>query len=88
MPSIKMNGYDIRECLCCGEMADPGGYHCICRVTPQWYQNQHGEAACDLHMREKFTYKSLAEIKRERELAQNDPALAIKAAVQESRASG
>jgi len=50
----------------------------MCRDTPEWYQNSHGEVACALHMREKFTVKSLAEIKRERELAQADPALAAK----------
>ncbi|KKN32295.1 hypothetical protein LCGC14_0815370 [marine sediment metagenome] len=80
MPHIKLGGYDVRECLCCGEWATPGGWHCTCAVTPQWYQNSHGETACELHMREKFSVKSLADIKRERELAQADPSLAHKQA--------
>lgn len=69
MPHISMHGHDIRECLCCGDWMTPGGAHCLCRETASWYQNMHGEVACELHMREKFSVKSLAEIKRERELA-------------------
>jgi len=70
MAHIKMGNYDPRECLCCGDMLTPGGEHCICRETPDWYQNTHGDLACALHRLEKFSYKSLAEMKRERELAQ------------------
>lgn len=70
MPSIKMHGYDIRDCLCCGDRMEPGGDHCICRDTPQWFQNLHGEVACELHKIEKFSVKSLADVKRERELSQ------------------
>jgi hypothetical protein len=76
MASIKMNGHNVLECLCCGDCATPGGWHCSCSVTPQWYQNSHGEVACDLHKMEKFSVKSLADIKRERELAQADPSSA------------
>ena len=68
MPSIKLPGHDVRDCLCCGDRRTPGGAHCICRETPDWYQNQHGEAACGLHRLEKFSVKSLAEIAREREV--------------------
>lgn len=78
MPSIKMHGYDPRDCLCCGDRLTPGGDHCICRETPDWYQNSHGEVACALHRMEKFSFKSLAEIKRERELAAANPARAAK----------
>ncbi len=70
MPHIDMGNYDHRDCLCCGDRLIPGGEHCMCRETAQWYQNSHGEVACELHMREKFSVKSLADIKRERELAQ------------------
>jgi hypothetical protein len=42
----------------------------MCREIPQWYQNQHGEVACEIHRYEKFSYKSLAEIKKEREFAE------------------
>ena len=37
-------------------------------MTPDWYQNEHGEVACALHRLEKFSFRSLAQIKREREL--------------------
>ena len=70
MPSIKMHGHDVRDCLCCGDRMTPGGAHCACRETPDWYQNPHGEVACALHRMEKFSFKSLAEMKRERELAE------------------
>ena len=85
MPHIKMHGYDQRECLCCGDFLVPGGHHCACRETALWHQNSHGEIACELHMREKFSIKSLADIKRERELAQLDPALGRVVAGQEAQ---
>ncbi len=70
MPHIKMAPHDIRDCLCCGDRMTPGGASCMCREIPQWYQNQHGEVACEIHRYEKFSYKSLAEIKKEREFAE------------------
>ena len=68
--------FNKMECPCCGDIYHTGGEPCICRVTSPWYQNQHGEAACAIHHLEKFSYKSLADIKRERELALLSPSLA------------
>ena len=67
MPHIKLPGHDIRECLCCGDMMTPGVSQCMCRDIGGWYQNPHGEVACELHMREKFSVKSLKDIHRERD---------------------
>lgn len=69
MPHISIPNHDPRECLCCGDIMTPGGAHCECRVTPDWYQDHNGEVACALHRMEKFSFRSLAQIKREREMA-------------------
>ena len=86
MPHIKLPGHDIRECLCCGDMMTPGVSQCMCRDIGSWYQNPHGEVACELHMREKFSVKSLKDIHRERELAQRDDKLGFKKAKVEMKA--
>ena len=83
MAHIKLGpNFNKMECPCCGDIYKTGGEPCICRVTSPWYQNQHGEAACAIHYLEKFSYKSLKDIHRERELARNDPTLALNSATQ------
>ncbi len=79
-------GFNPQECLCCGDVYKTGGEPCICKLTNPWWQNQHGEAACDLHKLEKFSVKSLKDIKRERELAQRDKDIAFRKASQEGTA--
>lgn len=86
MPNIKLGpDFNKMACLCCGDIYKTGGEPCICKVTSPWWQNQHGEAACDLHRVEKFSLKSLKEIHRERELAAQDEMLAAKKAIEEAR---
>lgn len=78
MAHIKLGpDFNPLECLCCGDIYQTGGDPCICKLTSPWWQNPHGEAACDIHKLEKFSFKSLKDIKRERDLAQKDPALAL-----------
>lgn len=73
------------ECLCCGDIYKTGGVPCICKVTSPWWQNQHGEAACDMHKSEKFSVKSLKDIKRERELALRDEMQAFQRVQEEAK---
>ena len=83
MAQIKLGpNFNPLECLCCSDVYKTGGDPCICKLTSPWYQNQHGEAACALHMQEKFSVKSLKDIKRERELALSDTDLALNKAME------
>jgi len=50
--------YTVRDCICCGDQPRPGGPYCICRDTPDWYQNIHGQLTCAVHRLEKFCVKS------------------------------